>query len=258
MTIRRINKHPIIRNLRVIVLLLIIWWIFSNTKWAINGSASRMWFADINEVAIALKDIVATKMKNVFASFILIMKATVIVIFLGVLIGIFVGFFENIYKSLKWSIDFWRSVPPILVIGILINLDGGEELYWRVWLVVFGTLPIMIMQIADSINNSSKKRMLIFQSLDTSFVFKVKNVIIYEILPSLFSTTRTIVSLAIVIIIVSEMLFSPEYGIGKQVQEFQSASEIQYVYAYAIIVGLIGLLFNEVVRFFERKIISWE
>ena len=256
---RKIYNNQIFRNLAVIAFFIIIWTIISYTNWSQNGTSNRMWFANISEVYVAFKDIILTKMINVFSSFILILKATVIVILLGVFFGILIGFYDNIYKSLKWSIDFWRSIPPIIVIGILINIDTSpNESYWRIWLVVFGTLPIMIMQIADAISNSSKKRMLIFQSLNTSILFKIKNIIIYEILPSLFSTTRTIISLAIVIVIVSEMLFATNFGIGKQVQEFQSASEIQYVYAYAIIVGIIGLMLNETLRFFEKKIISWE
>jgi len=255
---RKIYDNPIFRNITIILIILIIWLILSSTNWAQNATTNRMWFANIYEVAAALKDIFLTKMINVISSFILILKATIVVILLGVFFGILIGYFDNVYKSLKWPIDFWRSIPPIIIIGILINLDSREEAYWRIWLVIFGTLPIMIMQIADAIYNSSKKRMLIFQSLNTSIIFKIKNIIIYEILPSLFSTTRTIVSLGIVIIIVSEMLFASEFGIGVQVQEFQSASEIQYVYAYAIIVGIIGLLLNEIIRFFEKKIISWE
>jgi len=257
--IKKIYNNQIFRNLSVIAIFLILWTIISYTSWSQNGTSNRMWFANIGEVLVAFKDILLTKMINVFSSFILILKATLIVIILGVFLGVLIGYYNNIYKSLKWSVDFWRSIPPIIVIGILISLDTStNESYWRIWLVVFGTLPIMIMQIADAISNSSKKRMMIFQSLNTSILFKIKNVIIYEILPSLFSTTRTIISLAIVIVIVSEMLFSPEFGIGKNVLEFQTASEIQYVYAYAIIVGIIGLLLNETLRFFEKKIISWE
>ena len=140
------------------------------------------------------------------------------------------------------------------MIGILVNMDGTEELYWRIWLVVFGALPIMIMQIADAINGSSKNRMLIFQSINTSFYFKIRNILIYEILPSLFSATRTIISFAIIIVIVSEMVYAPATGIGEQILHFQTASELQYVYAYAIIIGLIGFLLNELFRYFEKKV----
>jgi ABC-type nitrate/sulfonate/bicarbonate transport system permease component len=256
---RKIYNHQIFRNLSVIAFFIVIWAIISNTNWALNATSDRMWFATIGEVYIAFKDILLTKMVNVFSSFILILKATFVVIILGMFFGILIGFFDNVYKSLKWPIDFWRSIPPIIVISIFINLDRTvDEVYWRIWLVIFGTLPIMIMQIADAVNNSSKKRMLIFQSLDTSIMFKIKNVIIYEILPSLFSTTRTIISLAIVIIIVSEMLQSPEFGIGMHVQERQGMSQYEYVYAYAIITGIIGLLLNETLRSLEKKIISWE
>jgi len=237
--------------------MLFIWIVLSFTKWADEGP-TRMWFAKIDEVGTAIVDIFATKIIHILSSFEDIFIASIIVLLLGVIFGLAIGFFENLYRSLKWPIDFWRSIPPIIVISVLLNLDGRDELFWRIWLVMFGALPIMIMQIADAVNNSSKKRMLIFEALKTKKMFIINNIIIYEILASLFSTTRTILSFAIIIIIVSEMVFSPQHGIGEQILHFQTASEIQYVYAYAIILGLIGLLLNGIIRLFEKKYVYWQ
>lgn len=252
-------ESKIFHNFFVIVLLLLIWSVASFSGWAKNATADRLWFAGVSEVCEALKDILLTEWINIVSSFVLITKATSLVVILGVFVGFIVGLFNGFYKILKWPIDFWRSIPPIVVIAIFINLDNTrDEIYWRVWLVVFGTLPIMVMQIADAINSSSKKRMLIFEPLNTSIIFRVKNIIFYEIRTALFSTTRTVISLAVVIIIVTEMLNAPRYGIGKQVHDYQGAYQIPYVYAYAIITGTIGLSLNESLRFFERKLVSWE
>ena len=247
-----------LNNIIVISLILIIWTVLTylNNK---THTFNAMWFAGIDEVFKSIIDIFNNDFINISASVWLLFKALFYVIILGVGFGVLVGYFDSIYDSIYLSIDFWRSIPPIIVIGIFRNFDGTtDELYWRIWLVIFGTLPIMIMQIADAVNTASKSKIEIFQSINSSFLFKIRKIIIYEIMPSFFSTIRTIISLSLIIIIVSEMIFTPKYGIGGRILHYQTASEIQYVYAYAIITGLIGILFNRLVRFIENKVILWK
>lgn len=243
-------------NLVVIVLLLIIWFMLSS----IEPSLNPIWFAEIGETSKAIMDIFLTKHMHVYFTFKQILVATSIVILLGVCLGIIIGFFEIIYRSTSWTIDFWRSVPPVVIIFILVGIDESVDgVYWKIWLVIFGTLPIMMMQIADSIRNASESRMLIFEALSTGVIFKIKHIIIYEILPSLFSTTRTVISFAVIIVIVGDMVYSTsKYGIGIEILNYQTSSETPYVYAYAVVVGIIGFLLNSSIRYLEKKIVFWK
>jgi len=251
-------RNPTVQQILVIFCFATLWIVASHFKW-FDGGGNRMWFAEFGEVVKATQDIFSKdKFIHIKSSFYLILKAALIVVFLGFVAGFILGLREHIYKLLKLSIDFWRSIPPIIIIGILINLDSKEELYWRIWLVIFGAMPIIIIQLADSIGNSSKRRMLIFKSFKNSLFFRVRNVVIYEILPNLFSTVRTVVSFSIVIIIVSEMIYPPQYSIGGQIIHYQTASQIDYVYSYAFIVGLFGLLFNTTLRLLEKKVVYWK
>jgi len=244
------------KNIIVILILLLCWHLVSLSSWA-ESADNNLWFSNVFEVYTAIKDILSNKSIHILTSFKLILIATSIVILVGVIFGIVIGFFEKIYRSISWSIDFWRSIPPVVVIFIFYNLDDKNELYWRIWLSIFGTLPIMIMQIADSILNAPKTRMLIFNSLNVGVLFRIKTIIIYEILPSLFSITRTIISFSIIIIIVSEMVISSDYGIGREIIFYKGAYEINYVYAYAIIIGTIGFILNKIIRLLEKIIIHW-
>lgn len=246
------------KGLLVIVLILLLWLAISQTEWA-DKSPANLWFAKISEVMNAMIEIFMNQVVHITSSLTRVFSAVFIVIVMGTVIGIVIGFFNQLYDSLKLSIDFWRSIPPIIVIPIMYRWDpsGGNEYYWRIGLVLFGCLPIMIMLIADAINNTSKKKLLIFQSINTSVMFKIRHIIIYEILPNIFSGTRTVISFAIIIIIVSEMVLAPEQGVGRQILHYQIAYEIQFVYGYAIIVGIIGIGLNNVVRKIESKLVSW-
>ena len=239
-------------NLIVISGLLALWGVVTATY-----DAKNLWFAGIDEVFVSILDIIGQNQIDLYATFILIGKSSLITIILGVFFGFFVGYFGKVYTGSSWLLDFWRSIPPIVVIYILINMETGSDYKWRIWLVIFGALPIMIMQIADSIRSISKKRFETFEAAKPGALFIIRNIVLFEILPIFFSVTRTVISFSIVIIIVSEMIISPEYGIGESVNSYQTAYQIEYVYAYAILLGLIGVLLNKALRILENKVIHW-
>lgn len=247
----KINKQ--ILSLISVIFVLAVW-----TSITYFVEMNNLWFAGIDEVTNSIIHIFGNNFKEVTSTFKLITIASFITISLGIGLGLVVGFYKRIYNSLNWLLDFWRSIPPIVIIFILINLDSNTDYKWRIWLVIFGSLPIMIMQIADAIINISKKRFEAFNSAKPSSLFILKNIIVFEILPTVFSTTRTTISFAIIIVIVSEMIISPTYGIGQSIDSYQTAYEISYVYGYAIILGFIGVLLNKVLRFLEHKTISWQ
>jgi len=240
-------------NSLVVGALIIIFWSILSFK----VEMENLWFAPIDKVLYSIIDIFQNNHKDITSSFYLIAKASFLTIILGGLIGIVIGFYSNIYSMIDWFLDFWRSIPPIVVIFILINLESGTDYKWRVWLVIFGALPIMIMQIADAVINIPDKRFESLNTLNPSSYFLIKNIVLFEILPSLFSTTRTTISFAIVIVIVSEMIISPSYGIGESITSYQTAYQVSYVYGYAIILGLIGIFLNKILRVLENRIVKW-
>ncbi len=245
-------QQKIFYNL-LLIFILVIFWLIATYFIEMNN----LWFAGIDKVTISFWNILQNNIKDITATFILIAKSSIITILLGILFGFIIGFNYKIYFATNWFLDFWRSIPPIVMIYVLINLQSETGEQWRIWLVIFGALPIMIMQIADSIRSISKKRFEALESANPSKLFLFKNIIFFEILPAFFSIVRTIISFSIVIIIVSEMITSPDFGIGENITSNQSNYKISYVYAYAILLGLIGVILNKTLRILEQKIIKW-
>jgi NitT/TauT family transport system permease protein len=249
--------HKINSRVIVVIVLLLLWFLVSQTKW-VDTAPTNLWFAKPSEVCRAVWEIISSHFYNVFATFARVIVSVLITLISAIIGGLIIGFYSSIYSSLKPTIDFWRSIPPIVVIPILLYWDTSHQKeIWRIMLVFFGCFPILTMLIAEAINNASQNRLSIFQALNTGIGFKMKNVVIYEILPTLFTGTRTILSIAIIIVIVSEMVCGTTYGIGVKIVHYQNAYEIQFVYAYAIILGLIGFLLNNSIRKLEKRIIKW-
>jgi NitT/TauT family transport system permease protein len=246
-------------NITVITAIIILIWIaLSKTHWA-NISPTNMWFAKPNEVLLAIKDIFSNEFSEIALTFQRVFLSSFISVLLGILSGICIGYYTSVYNVLKPFIDFWRSIPPILVIPILFYWDTSyDKEYMRLMLVVFGCFPILTMLVADAVADASKERLVVFKSISPSFIFKLRNVIAFEIMSNFYTGIRAIISFAIVIIIVSEMIISPQFGIGKKILHYQSAYEIQYVYAYSIILGFIGLLLNLSILELKKRTIKWK
>lgn len=223
------------------------------------GLGDPLWLAGPKETIEAINEAIFNQNEHIFSTFLLIIIATIFSAIIGIIFGTGIGMFPFIHHGFRPSVDFWRSIPPILAIPILYRWDPtGDDYFWRIVLTLFGCVPIMIAVISDAIENCNEKRLSAFEHLSPSVLFKFRYVIGYEILPVIFSGLRTIASFAIIIVIVSEMVLSPEHGIGRQIIHYQTAYEIQYVYAYAIIVGFIGLLINKLIRLIESSVIRWQ
>ncbi len=239
-------------QLSFLVLTLIIWSLISFTV-----EMNNLWFAKIDTVFFSFIDIFKSNYYDIVATFILIVKSSIITIVSGTILGFLIGFNTRLYVSSNWFLDFWRSIPPIVMLYILVNFQDEQGDEWRVWLVIFGALPIIILQIADAIRSISSKRFEAIESAKPSKYFLFKNIVFFEVLPLFFSTVRTIISFSIIIIIVSEMIIGPEYGIGESITSYQSNYKIAYVYAYAILLGTIGMMLNYFLRILENKFVNW-
>lgn len=250
-------KHNINTKLLVVVVIMLLWFLVAQTKW-VDTAPTNLWFAKPKEVCKAVWEIISLQFINVCATFARVIVSVLITLISAIIGGLIIGYYSSIYSSLKPTIDFWRSIPPIVVIPILLYWDTSHQKEsWRIMLVFFGCFPILTMLIAEAINNASQNRLSIFQALNTGIGFKMRNIIIYEILPTLFTGTRTILSIAIIIIIVSEMVCGTSNGIGVKIVHYQNGYEIQFVYGYAFILGLIGLLLNYSLRAFEKRLVKW-
>ena len=180
---------------------------------------------------------------------------------IGLPLGILLSFYRALFKYVDWAVELLRAIPPAVVLPIFFFASpqsGVDSEYRRIGLVVFGCLPILLMQITETARRIPNQRIEFAKLIGASSVFILRKVLVFEVLPNFFIAFRTILSFGIVIVIVTEMIYPPALGVGARIVEWQRDYGIDYVYAYALISGLLGILANQTAVALERRVIYWK
>jgi ABC-type nitrate/sulfonate/bicarbonate transport system permease component len=176
--------------------------------------------------------------------------------FLGIPIGLLIATSKRISRIVEPPIEFLRSIPStsifplfLLIFGIGMNARIITATFVTIWLVIINTIYGM------RHTTKSRQRSALLLGADESEIFL--HVSLYEALPFILSALRLSISLSLVIIIVTEMLVGPQYGIGVRIFEFQQYFRVPELYVYLFTIGLLGYFVNRLFQAGEKKLVHW-
>ncbi|MFI6881786.1 ABC transporter permease [Streptosporangium canum] len=173
----------------------------------------------------------------------------------GVVAGVAVGRSARLSEYAGPLIQLGRSIPPPTLLPIFLLLFGvGTPM--QVAAVVFGvTWPVLI-------NSADGARYVDRGYLEAAQVFGVNRgrrlllVVLPAAAPKIFAGLRLSVSLALIMMIVSELVGSTE-GIGYRMLVAQSELDIPSMWAAITLIGLLGYGLNTVFLRVERRVLAW-
>ena len=177
--------------------------------------------------------------------------------FLGIPIGLLLGYYDKLYEVWEIVIDFFRSLPALAVFPLLMFFFGIGETA-KVATAVFSCIFIIIINTIYGVSHSNKtlRTVAILMEARTDEIFK--KVIFMDSLPQIMIGLRTSLSLAIIVIIVTEMFIGTRVGIGYKINNFQLTYRVPEMYSAIIIAGMIGYFMNKIFRLIEKRIIHWK
>jgi NitT/TauT family transport system permease protein len=231
-------------------LLVLVWWFVADVEWA-KAKPQNLWVAHPREVAARLAHLSKTDWESAWATIGRILPGFFLVFFAGVPLGLAFGYLSKVYSFLQGPIDFWRSIPPLAVLPVCFFVfPEGEKS--RISLIVFGCLPILIMQVADAFRGIPLGRREFADQIGATFWFKQRSLYLYELLPSIFTGLRMVVSFSVVIAVASEMAWGAGKGLGDRINGARFDYDVPGTYVFALLSGAIGYGANLFLRWAER------
>jgi len=123
---------------------------------------------------------------------------------------------------------------------------------WSVATIVFGTVPVMALTVARGTQALDVGRIRLLKIFGARRLV-VGIALVLDALPAYFLGARLAFAIALVISVVSEMVFRPGSGlaIGALSKDYQMNFETPRIYACVILVGLVGYVGNLLLRLLE-------
>jgi len=178
-----------------------------------------------------------------------------IAVLLGVVIGSVLGMSPRIRAILDPFVQFFRSLPPPVLIPIGILVFGiGETM--NIFIIVFGSIWATLLNTTDGIAGVHAQIRDMARSYRLGFWQRVRRVLLPAAAPQIAAGMRTSLQISIILIVVSEMV-GARSGIGYYVIKSQQTFQIVDTWAGTIVLGILGYLAALVFMLIEKRVLRW-
>lgn len=175
---------------------------------------------------------------------------------IGIPLGIAMGRVRWIFEVVDPFLEFFRPVPPLAYIPVLVVWFGiGESP--KIILIAVGTMPIIIINALSGVRSIPPVRLRVAESLGASRWQMFYRVILPSALPEIFTGLRVANGVAWTCLVAAELV-AANSGLGWLVETAGQALRVPIVIVGIILIGACGYATELVVRLLERILVPWK
>jgi NitT/TauT family transport system permease protein len=185
-------------------------------------------------------------------------------VFLGVLIGtalaVPVGFVLGWYRSIRTFIDplinFFRALPPIALIPLVIVYFGVDELA-KVVILFYASFFAGVIVMYEGISQISPIYVRVARTLGATDGEIFAKVIVPLAVPHMLTALRVALGVAWATLVASELI-AAQQGLGALIQNAGSFFQLDIIYVGIICIGFVALFMDLALRALARRFVSWQ
>jgi ABC-type nitrate/sulfonate/bicarbonate transport system permease component len=169
--------------------------------------------------------------------------------------GLALGLSRPLRRATSPIVEFLRAIPPpaLLPFGILV-LGVGTSM--KVFIIAFVCLWPVLLNTIDGVAGVDPTLRETASVYDVSARDRLLRVTLPAASPQIFAGMRTSLSLALILMVISEMVASTN-GIGYFVLQSQRSFAITEMWSGILLLGILGYVLNAVFLLIERRVLSW-
>jgi ABC-type nitrate/sulfonate/bicarbonate transport system permease component len=174
---------------------------------------------------------------------------------IGVALGAVLGLSRRARIALTPMVDFFRALPPPALLPLtmlVLGVDDGAKIALIALVCVF---PILLNTMAGVAGIDPLLR-------ETARMYNIPrrdqlvHVILPGALPSIFAGLRTSLSLAVIMMVISEFVAATD-GIGFGIWRAKRLFDISSMWAGIVLIGILGYGLNLILIAVERRVLAW-
>ena len=185
-------------------------------------------------------------------------------VFLGVVLGIVlavpVGFVLGWYREVRRFIDplinFFRALPPIALIPLVIVYFGIEETA-KVVILFYASFFAGVIVMYEGIAQISPIYVRVARTLGANDLEIFQRVIVPLTVPHMLTALRVALGVAWATLVASELI-AAQQGLGSLIQNAAAFFQLDIIYVGIICIGFIALAMDVALRAAARRLVAWQ
>jgi ABC-type nitrate/sulfonate/bicarbonate transport system permease component len=173
----------------------------------------------------------------------------------GVTLGVLIGTYKRLRDLLEPVLEFFRAIPPPVIVPILMLIFGIENTM-KIVVIAFGCMWPILLNTAEGVRAVDSVLSDTARTYRISGVARLRHLILPAASPQIAAGLRQGLSVAIILMVISE-LFAASDGLGFAIVQAQRSFAIPEMWAGMIMLGLLGFLLSLLFRLVENRWLAW-
>jgi ABC-type nitrate/sulfonate/bicarbonate transport system permease component len=178
-----------------------------------------------------------------------------IAVVVAVAVGIPLGLSSTARRAASPIVEFLRAIPPpaLLPFAIVVLGVGNSG---KVFLIAFVCIWPVLLNTIDGVTGIDPTLRETARVYGVSGRDRLLRIVLPAASPQIFAGMRTSLSLALILMVISEMVASTN-GIGFFVLQSQRSFAIPEMWSGILLLGLLGYALNLIFVLVERRVLAW-
>lgn len=174
---------------------------------------------------------------------------------LGTALGVLMGRSRQVFDFADPILQFLRSLPGPALVPIFIILFGTEA-EMRIILIAFGTIWPVLLNTIDGVRAVDPVQIDTARSFRLPTSALIARTILPAALPKIMAGAKISLSLAIILMVVSEFVASTN-GIGYEILNAQMTLLLTDLWCGILLLALLGFFLNALFGLLEKRLLYW-
>jgi len=170
-------------------------------------------------------------------------------------LALMIGTFRPVQATLEPLTDFIRYMPAVAFIPLVMLWVGIEESS-KIAIIFIGTFFQMVLMMAEDIRRVPMAQIEAAQTMGADKSETINLVIFQAAKPALLDTLRVTMGWAWTYLVVAELV-AANSGLGYSILKAQRFLQTDKIFVGIILIGLIGLVMDQLFRLAHRKAFPW-
>ncbi len=178
-----------------------------------------------------------------------------IAVVIAVVVGVSLGLMRRGRLVTGPIVEFLRSIPPPALLPFAILVFGtGTDM--KVFIIAFVCLWPILLNTIDGVTGVDPTLRETTRVYGVSTMDRIRLVVMPAAAPQIFAGLRTSLSLALILMVISEMVASTN-GIGYFVLQAQRRFNMPEMWSGIFVLGILGYALNAGFVLIERRVLRW-
>ncbi|BAL88869.1 putative ABC transporter permease protein [Actinoplanes missouriensis 431] len=225
--------------------------------WVLSAGSESFYAPPLSDILTAFGDTwtLAALKADVLPSLLRLLAGYLLAALIGIGLGLAIGLNRRLRAVCEPVLEFFRAIPPPVLVPVIMLFAGiGDTM--KIIVIVFGCVWPILLNTVEGVRAVDGVVLETARSYGVTGPARITKVILPSAGPQIAAGLRQALSIAIILMVISEM-FAASNGLGFTIVQFQRSFAIPEMWSGIILLGLLGFALSLMFRLAEKRALRW-